>query len=76
MFVEDVRWSQQGDHVEEGVLVDMDKCWGREGSRKEMKSRSRGAGVETLESLEGKHSVNRQNSHVRRGEQERGQATE
>ena len=53
VFVEDVRWSQQGNHVEEGVLVDMDKCWGREGSRKEMKSRSRGAGMETLESLEG-----------------------
>ena len=53
MLVKNVRWSQQGDHVEEGILVDMDQCWGREGSRQEVESRGRGAGVETLDSLEG-----------------------
>ena len=32
MLVEDVRGSKACYHVEEGILVLVDKCWGRQGS--------------------------------------------
>ena len=48
MLVEDVGWTEQSNHVEEGelVLVDQGRC--RERSRQEMQGWSRGAGVEAL----------------------------
>ena len=48
MLIENVGWTEQSNHVEEGelVLVDQGRC--RERSRQEMESWSRGAGVETL----------------------------
>ena len=45
--------------MEKGLLVLVDKCWGREGSREEVEGRGRGAGVKTLESLESQPSVHR-----------------
>ena len=33
MLVEDVTWAKEGHHVEEGELVPMDQCRGREGAR-------------------------------------------
>ena len=51
MLIENVGWTEQSNHVEEGelVLVDQGRC--REGSRQEMQGWSRGAGVEALKSL-------------------------
>ena len=48
MLIEDVGWTEQSNHVEEGelVLVDQGRC--RERSRQEMQGWSRGAGVEAL----------------------------
>ena len=34
--------------MEEGILVDMNKCWCGEGAREEVESRGRGVGVKTL----------------------------
>ena len=45
--------------MEEGILVDVDQCWGREGAREEVEGRGRGAGVKALESLESQPSVHR-----------------
>ena len=39
--------------MKEGILVDMEECWCGEGAREEVEGRSWGAGVKTLESLEG-----------------------
>ena len=55
--------------MEEGKLMLMNKGRGREGAGKEMESWSRSAGVETLEPLQGLPPVDRQNTHIRGGEQ-------
>ena len=76
MPIEDVVRSQEGHHMEEGELVLVYQGGSREGPGQKMKSRGRSAGVETLEPLKGLPSLDRENSHIRRGEQEGRQATE
>ena len=69
VLVEDITRSQECHHVEEGELVLVDQCRGREGARQEMECRGRSAGVETLEPLQGLPPVDRQNTNIRGGEQ-------
>ena len=69
VLVEDITRSQECHHVEEGELVLVDHCRGREGAGQEMECRGRSAGVETLEPLQGLPPVDRQNTHIRGGEQ-------
>ena len=69
VLIEDVTRSQECHHVEEGELVLVDQCRGREGARQEMECRGRSAGVETLEPLQGLPPVDRQNTNIRGGEQ-------
>ena len=76
MPVEDVFRSQEGHHMEEGELVPVNQGRRREGSRQEVKSRGRGAGVESLQPLKGLPSVDRKYLHLRWGEQEGGETTE
>ena len=76
VLVEDITRSQECHHVEEGELVLVDHCRGREGAGQEMECWGRSAGVETLEPLEGMPPLDSQYSHISRGEQEGGKATE
>ena len=76
VLVEDITRSLECNHVEEGELVLVDHCRGREGAGQEMECRGRSAGVETLEPLEGMPPVDGQYTHIRGGEQEGGKATE
>ena len=48
MLLVDVVWSQEGHHVKEGILVDMDQSRHREGAREEVEGRGRSAGVKTI----------------------------
>ena len=76
MLEEDVGWTKEGHHVEEGELVLVDQCRGRERARKEVQGWGWSLGVETLESLQGQPPVDREHIHLCRGEQEGGQTTE
>ena len=68
VLMEDVIRPQECHHVEEGELVLVDQCRGREGARQEMECRGRSLGVETLEPLHGLPPVDRQNTNIRGGE--------
>ena len=69
VLVEDITRTQECHHVEEGELVLVDHGRGREGAGQEMESWGRSAGGETLEPLQGLPPVDRQNTHIRGGEQ-------
>ena len=64
MLVEDVRGAEECNHVEEGELVFVDQCWGREGAGKEVQSWGRSGGVEALEPLKCQPSMDRQHFHL------------
>ena len=76
MLMEDIIWAKKGHHVEEGELVLVNQCRGRERARQEVEGWGWSPRMEALESLQSQPSMDREYSHLRWGEQEGGQATE